>query len=95
LRFDILLPLVGRCIAEDIGDGFAEFLDSDCKTIGLVGFGHFDKGVTVIGEYKPVEILNGMKCLLGDVTKVLDLGLQTPVPLILQEERMLVEESKR
>jgi hypothetical protein len=32
-------------------------------------------------------------CLLGDVTKVLDLGLQTPVPLVFHQERVLVEVS--
>lgn len=33
------------------------------------------------------------RCLLGDVTEVLDLGLQTPVPLIFHQERVLVEVS--
>ena len=31
--------------------------------------------------------------LLGDVTEILDLGLQTPVPLIFHQERVLVEVS--
>jgi hypothetical protein len=31
--------------------------------------------------------------LLGDVTEVLDLGLQTPVPLVLHQQRVLVEVS--
>jgi hypothetical protein len=31
--------------------------------------------------------------LLGDVTEILDLGLQTPVPFILHQQRMLVEVS--
>jgi len=31
--------------------------------------------------------------LLGNVAEVLDLGLQTPVPLVFHQERMLVEMS--
>lgn len=32
-------------------------------------------------------------CLLGDVTEVLDLGLQTPVPLVFHQEGVFVEVS--
>jgi hypothetical protein len=31
--------------------------------------------------------------ILGDVTEVADLGLQTPVPLVLGEQGVLVEEA--
>jgi hypothetical protein len=32
--------------------------------------------------------------LLGDITEVLDLRLQAPVPLVLEEEGMFVEKSR-
>jgi hypothetical protein len=32
--------------------------------------------------------------ILCDITKVLDLGLQTPIPLVLQQQWVLVEESE-
>ena len=32
--------------------------------------------------------------ILGDVTEVLDLGLQTPVPFVFSQERVLVEMPK-
>jgi hypothetical protein len=89
LRGDISVALEGRRIPEDVWHGLAEFLDGNGEAISLVVSFHFDKGITANVSL----IACSEDDLLSDVAKVLDLRFQTPVPLVLVKQRMLVEES--
>lgn len=96
LRGNVVEALVSGGVAEDVGDGLAQFLDRDGEAVGLVVLDHLEEGVTGGGT-----MLVGCaqmeseewKDVLGDVAEVLDLGLQAPVPLVLLEELVLVEET--
>lgn len=46
LRGDVVEALVGGGVAEDVGDGLAEFLDGDGEAVGLVALDHLEEGVT-------------------------------------------------
>lgn len=94
LRLEIVLALIGSGISEDIRDGLTELLDGNGEAVGFVGFDHLNEGITSTGK----QVGNGKKrrrqILLGDITEVLDLRLQAPVPLVLEEEGMFVEKSR-
>lgn len=95
LRGQVVEALVGRRIAEDVRDGLAELFHGDSEAICLVVLDHGKERVTV-----QALLVNGkpggtppLRHVLGDVTEVADLGLQTPVPLVLLEKLVLVKET--
>lgn len=50
LRLDVVQTLVGRGVAEDVGDRLAELLDGNGEAVGLVVCGHFEEGIAGEGE---------------------------------------------
>jgi len=43
---DVVEALVGRGVAENVGDGFLEFLDGDGESVGFVVLNHPEEGIT-------------------------------------------------
>ena len=48
LRGDVIKSLVGGSVAEDVGHGLSELLDSNGEPVRLVAFNHLEEGVTDI-----------------------------------------------
>lgn len=48
LGLEVVLALVCRRVAENVGNGLAKLLDCDGKAVGLVRLGHLDKWITDI-----------------------------------------------
>lgn len=51
LRGNVVETLVGGGIAENVGDGLAEFLDRNGEAVGLVVLDHLEEGVTAKRYY--------------------------------------------
>ena len=94
LGLEVLLPFVGGRITEDVGDGFAKFLDGNCETVRFVRLGHLDERITntCVSERR-IKQAKAPVPLLCDVAEVLDFGFQTPIPFVLHEKRVFVEKS--
>lgn len=91
MRGQIVQALVGGRIAPQVRYGLAEFFDNDGEAIGFVVAFHVNEGIAMMYQL----VLGGscQVCLLGDVAEVGDFRLQAPVPIVLLEELVLVEES--
>lgn len=57
---DVVEALVGGGVAEDVGDGLAEFLDGDGETVRLVVLNHLEEGVTGV-----VGCVSGLRSTVG------------------------------
>lgn len=92
----VVHALVSGGVAPDIGDSLAELLDSDGKAIRLVVVDHSLERIAVksVRHGAGTERETGSN-ILCDVTEVLDLGLQAPVPFVFGKQRVLVEEPAR
>ena len=76
LGSEVVDALIGGGVAENVGNGLLQLLDSDSKTVGLVVAGHVHERI------------------VGDVAEVLDVRLHAPVPVVLLQKLVLVEESR-
>ena len=92
LRSDVVEAFVGRGVAENVGDSLAKFLDSNSETVRLVGLDHLEEGVA-----GPCQSTDEMEWIveysLSNVTEVGNLRLNTPVPFVLQQQGVVVEEA--
>lgn len=75
LARQVVRPLVGASIAEDVWHGLLQLLDGNRKAVSFVRACHGDEGI------------------VSDIAEVLDLGFHAPVPLVLLQELVLVEEA--
>lgn len=93
---NVVEALVSRSVAEDVGYSLSQFLDGNSEAICLVALDHLQEGVTVAIVSTRKSFACGLyeEDVLSNVAKVLDLGLQAPVPFVLGQKGMLVEESR-
>lgn len=89
LGSQVVRALVSRGVPEDIGHCFLELFDRNRESIGLVVALHVNKRITAFVSLNFLTQIS--QSILGNVAKVLDLGLEAPVPSVLLQQRVLVK----